>query len=185
MAVQLRRRPAPAHDLADDKAPRASAINLPTRPTRHPCFLSQPIWQDRVREVRARRSRDVPIEHNVRLLKRPSLLLEGWGQQDQRSGAAGRRAPSRATTRRAFSLSPRTAAPASNTTHALTFVGPKIELAVIGFDRQIGLVERNGGAMEIDLPANPAQAGADISARVVDWTPAPRLSTRSRMGDGA
>ena len=44
---------------------------------------------------------------------------------------------------------------------ALALVGPEIELAAIGIGRQVDLVERHRGTVEIDVTTNPPESGAN------------------------
>ena len=49
----------------------------------------------------------------------------------------------------------------SHPAHALAFVRPEVELAMIGGCRKIGQIERDGGTVKIDLAANAPEARAD------------------------
>ena len=49
----------------------------------------------------------------------------------------------------------------SHPADALTFICPEVELAMIGGCRKIGQIERDGGAVKIDLAANAPEARPD------------------------
>ena len=53
----------------------------------------------------------------------------------------------------------------SNAAHPFTFVGPEIELAVIGQRRKVGILKGDTGPVQIDLAANTPDPGPD---RTVD-----------------